>query len=427
MSSGEYNRALEYLFARTTGGVRLGLERTQALLETLGNPHTQVPCFHVAGTNGKGSTVAAAAALLTHKGLRVATYTSPHLVDFRERIVVDGVPIGEEDVIRFIRDQVPVIESLGATFFEATTAMAFDHIARSEPDVAVIETGLGGRLDSTNVVDPLVAIVTAIGMDHTDLLGTTLEAIAAEKAGIFKPGRAAVIGERWPDIRVLLDKMAAAAGAVPVRALSLEVSLSHVRIANDGTTFSAAVHGREVEATIGLIGTHQPHNVLTAWLALDSAGEPYRTPLSTVGSALRTLTLPGRFQRVGDVIFDVAHNLAGASVVAGTLASLNPPRPITALVGILADKDWRAMIRTLAGSVDEIIATVAPTAPPERRWHLDDVARFARQAGIALRTITDFDEALHTATNAGGTTIVTGSFHTVGDAMLRLQVNPLAR
>jgi len=123
-----YEKALAYLFARTTGGVRFGLERTVALLESLGNPHRKIPCFHVAGTNGKGSTVAAAAALLTHSGLRVATYTSPHLVDFRERIIVDGVPIGEEDVIRFIRDHVSEIEHLGATFFEATTAMAFDYI-----------------------------------------------------------------------------------------------------------------------------------------------------------------------------------------------------------------------------------------------------------------------------------------------------------
>ena len=423
----EYRQALVYLFARTTGGVRLGLERTLALLETLGNPHRKIPCFHVAGTNGKGSTVAAAAALLTHSGLRVATYTSPHLVDFRERIMVDGVPIGEGDVTRFIRDHVTVIERLGATFFEATTAMAFDYIARSVPDVAVIETGLGGRLDSTNVVDPLAAVVTSIGMDHTDFLGTTLESIAGEKAGIFKPGRAAVIGERWPDIRTLLEKAAVAAGAVPVRALSTEVALSHVRITTGGTTFHAATHGEEVEATIGLIGTHQPHNVLTAWLALESAGDPYRVPLSALGTALGTLTLPGRFQRVGDIIFDVAHNPAGASVVAGTLTSLNLPKPITALVGILADKDWRAMIRTLGGAVDEIIATISPTAPPERRWHLDDVAKFARESGIELRTITNFDEALHTVTNAGGTALVTGSFHTVGDAMSRLQVNPLAR
>ena len=427
MSSREYDNALEYLFARTTGGVRLGLERTLALLETLGNPHTKVPCLHVAGTNGKGSTVAAAAALLAHKGLRVATYTSPHLIDFRERIVVDHTPIGEDDVTRFIRDNLEAIERIGATFFEATTAMAFDHIARAEPDVAVIETGLGGRLDSTNVVDPLVAVITSIGMDHTDLLGTSLDAIAGEKAGIFKSRRAAVIGERWPDIRDLLERAATATGAIPIRSVSRELAISNVRISRKGTTFGVSGKGEEVDAAIGLIGTHQPHNVLTAWVALDAAGERFRAPLSAIGAALGTLTLAGRFQRVGNVIFDVAHNPAGAAVVAGTLASLDLPQPVTVLAGVLADKDWRAMIATLGTVADEIIATMPPSAPPDRRWNLDDVAKFGREAGMDLRTIANFDEALYTATEGEGTTVVTGSFHTVGDAMSRLQVNPLAR
>lgn len=427
MSSGEYNRALEFLFARTTGGVRFGLERTIALLDTLGNPHTKVPCFHVAGTNGKGSTVAAAEALLAYKGLRVATYTSPHLIDFRERIMVAGSPIGEDDVTRFIRDNISVIEGLGATFFEATTAMAFDFIARAEPDVAIIETGLGGRLDSTNVVDPLAAIVTAIGMDHTDLLGTTLTAIASEKAGIFKPARAAVIGEGRDDIRDLLERAATAAGARPVRALSREVRLTNIHITNNGTTFNVSAHGVEVDSTIGLTGSHQPGNALTAWLGLEAAANQYRVPLSAVGDALGTLRVPGRFQRVGDVIFDVAHNPAGALALVGTIAALDLAKPITALVGILGDKDWRAMIHTLSGVTTEIIATAPPTAPPERVWHLEDVAQFGRQEGIALRTIADFDDALHAATSNDGTAIVTGSFHTVGDAMSRLQVNPLDR
>jgi dihydrofolate synthase/folylpolyglutamate synthase len=427
MSSSEYAKALEYLFARTTGGIRFGLDRTLALLEALDNPHRKVPCIHVAGTNGKGSTVAALVALLTHKGLNVASYTSPHLIDFRERIVVGSVVIGEDDVIRFIHDHTREIEQLGATFFEATTAMAFDFIARAGADVSIIETGLGGRLDSTNVVDPLAAIVTAIGLDHTDLLGTTLEAIAAEKAGIFKPKRAAIIGERWPDIRDLLERAAKSSGAAPVRSVSREIGLSHVRIGNDGTSFSAETDGADIELTIGLIGSHQPHNVLTAWLALDAIGGRYAIPLASVDPAVRHLSLPGRFQRFGNIIFDVAHNPAGAAVVAASLASLDLPRPITVLLGVLSDKDWRAMVRTLASSVDEIIATTPPTAPPERRWHLEDVAKFAREAGIDLRTIGNFDEALHMATNSGGTSVVTGSFHTVGDAMSRLQVNPLAR
>ncbi|HET9425439.1 MAG TPA: folylpolyglutamate synthase/dihydrofolate synthase family protein [Gemmatimonadaceae bacterium] len=428
MGSSPYARALEYLYARTTGGVRLGLERTTALLDALGNPHRAVPAIHIAGTNGKGSTVAAMARLLTHKGMRVATYTSPHLIDFRERIVVDGVAISEEEVVEFIARHVDVIERLGATFFEATTAMAFDHFARVNADVAVIETGLGGRLDSTNVVDPLVAVVTSIGLDHMDLLGSTIEEIAIEKAGIFKPSRPAVIGESWPDTLAQLEGLARSAGAGPILSVARETRVSHTRVSTDGTRFNVIGGGQEAEIRIGLIGSHQPANALTAWLALWAAGGRFSMPISDVTPALGDMVLPGRFHRVGNVIFDVAHNPAGASVVAGTLRSLDVPTPIVALVGILGDKDWRPMLSSIASVATEIIATTPPTAPAERRWHLEDVNRFARDAGLELRTIADFDDALHTATaDPTRTTLITGSFHTVGDAMSRLQVNPLAR
>lgn len=421
-----YHQALEYLYARTTGGVRLGLERTTALLEALGNPHRVVPAFHVAGTNGKGSTVASLAALLRFRGLKVATYTSPHLIDFRERIIVGGTPIAEADVVEFVDRNMPTIGRLGATFFEATTAMAFDYIARSGADVAVIETGLGGRLDSTNVVDPVVAAVTSIGLDHTELLGRTVEAIAAEKAGIFKRGRPAVIGERWPDTRKQLEGLAHLAGASGVLSVANELEMSHPRVGLDGTRFAAGVRQEDVEVHIGLVGSHQPANVLTAWLALCAAGQDYELHLRDLTPALHDLQLAGRFHRVGNVIFDVAHNPAGAAVVAGTMRALQLPQPVVALVGILGDKDWRPMLRSIAGVSSEIIATMPPSAPAERRWHLEDVSRFAREVGIEVRAIADFDEAVRAATSSSdATTLITGSFHTVGDAMARLQVNPL--
>lgn len=425
--SSQYQKALEYLYARTTGGVRLGLERTTALLAELGNPHRRVPAIHVAGTNGKGSTVATLAALLRFKGLRVATYTSPHLIDFRERIIVGGRPISEEEVVDFIARHGDRINRLGATFFEATTAMAFEHIASSGADIAVIETGLGGRLDSTNVLDPLAAIVTSIGLDHMDLLGTTVEAIAGEKAGIFKRGRAAVIGERWPDTLRLLKERALAVGATPVLSVVEELEISHPQVSIEGTRFEAGFGEDVVDIRVGLVGSHQPANVMTAWLALCGAGDQYVVPLKSLTSALEKLQLAGRFHRVGHIIFDVAHNPAGAAVVAGTMRALDLPKPIVALVGILADKDWKPMIESIGSVASEIIATMPPSAPPERRWNLEDVARFAREAGIELRTISDFDEALHLATaDTSQTTLITGSFHTVGDAMSRLEVNPLA-
>ena len=427
LGSSRYRKALEYLYARTTGGVRLGLERTTALLAELGNPHRRVPSFHVAGTNGKGSTVATLAAMLRYKGLRVATYTSPHLIDFRERIIVGGKPISEDEVVDFIDRHADRINRLGATFFEATTAMAFEHIAKSGAEVAVIETGLGGRLDSTNVLDPLAAVVTSIGLDHTELLGTTVEAIAGEKAGIFKPGRAAIIGERWPDTLKLLQERARAVGATPILSVVEELEVSHQHVGPDGTRFEVGFGDDAVEIRVGLIGSHQPGNVMTAWLALCAAGRKYELGLKELTPALASLQLAGRFHRVGHIIFDVAHNPAGAAVVAGTMRSLDLPKPITALVGILGDKDWRPMIESIASVASEIIATMPPTAPVERRWQLDEVTRYARESGIELRAIPDFDEALHLATaDTTRTTLITGSFHTVGDAMARLDVNPLA-
>jgi dihydrofolate synthase/folylpolyglutamate synthase len=425
--SSRYRKALEYLYARTTGGVRLGLERTRALLAELGDPHTKVPSFHIAGTNGKGSTVAATAALLRHKGLRVATYTSPHLIDFRERIIVGGTPIAEEQVVDFIDRHADRINRIGATFFEATTAMAFDHIARSGADLAVIETGLGGRHDSTNVLDPIAAVVTSIGLDHTELLGATVEAIAVEKAGIFKRGRPAVIGERWPDTLKQLKGHAIATGATPIQAVVEELEVSHQQVGLEGTRFEVGYGDDAVDIRVGLIGSHQPGNVLTAWLALCAAGDQYAVSLKELTPALAKLQLAGRFQRVGHIIFDVAHNPAGAAVVAGTVRSLGIQKPIGALIGILSDKDWRPMLESIGSVASEIIATMPPSAPAERRWNLDEVARYARESAIDLRVIADFDEALHLATaDASRTTLITGSFHTVGDAMARLEVNPLA-
>src|SRR5947209_655474 len=164
VTTSAYSAALEYLFARVTGGWKMGLERTSELLSLLGDPHKRLPAFHVAGTNGKGSVISTLEALLRGQGLRVGKYTSPHLIDFRERICVNGVPISEADVVAFIERWTPDVERLGATFFEATTAMAFDHFVRENVEVAVIEVGLGGRLDSTNVITPVAAGISSIGI-----------------------------------------------------------------------------------------------------------------------------------------------------------------------------------------------------------------------------------------------------------------------
>jgi dihydrofolate synthase / folylpolyglutamate synthase len=426
-----YRSALDYLFARTTGVWKFGLERVEALLRELGDPHHRFQSLHVAGTNGKGSVVATLDALLRSAGRggrpapRVGRYTSPHLIDFRERFLIDGVPVGEDAITEFIDQWTPAVERIGATFFEATTAMAFDLFARAGVDIAVVETGLGGRLDATNVLSPLGAAVTVIDIDHVEYLGDTREAIAKEKAGIFKPGVPAVIGEPEAGIRALLVGEARARGARPVRAIADELTLADIVVGAEGTTFTTAGPMGRARLTTPLAGRHQAGNAMVALTLLDAVGSPWTVPLAEAGPALRRVALPGRFQRMGKFILEVAHNPSGIDVFVETLRTVAPPRPVVCLLCVLADKDWRGIMADLAPMVSHFILTDAPTAPASRSWDVAEAKAFLDERGWSGEAIPDFERALAAADAAGATVVVTGSFHTVGDAMARLQVSPL--
>ncbi|HUQ83405.1 MAG TPA: folylpolyglutamate synthase/dihydrofolate synthase family protein [Gemmatimonadaceae bacterium] len=421
----KYRAALDYLFDRTTGKSKLGLERTAALLRELGNPHERLRSLHVAGTNGKGSACATIDTVLRAKGLRVGKYTSPHLVDFRERFLINGKRVDEEYVVEFIERWTPTVERIGATFFEATTAMAFDLFAREGVDAAVIETGLGGRLDSTNVVLPLAAGVTSIGIDHVEYLGETREEIAGEKAGIFKPGVAAVIGERDDAIRELLAKLAAERGAEPVLDVMRDASPDGVAVTAEGTSFAVTIGGERGSVRTGLAGAHQASNTALALLMLNAAGGSFSTTLEEARTALPHVRLPGRFHRVDPFIFDVAHNPDGAAVFAATVAAVRPPSPTAVVLCVLADKDWRGVMTALSPVVDTFVLTDAPTAPTSRAWVREEAVAFAGSNGWDAISEVDFDRAIARATSIAKTVLVTGSFHTVGDAMARLNVDPV--
>ena len=425
MTSSNYQQALDALFARTTGQWKLGLERVEAFLTELGDPHRRLRVMHVAGTNGKGSTCALLEGALRARGLRVGKYTSPHLVDFRERFVVDGRALPDDVIAEWLARWTPTVERLGATFFEATTAMGFHLFADAGVDVAVIETGLGGRLDATNVVHPLVAGVSGIAIDHTEWLGTTREAIAPEKAGIFKPGAPAVIGEHDPGIRALLASEGVRRGASPVRIVAEEGSAEDIAVTPEGTRFTWLRGGERMEVATGLAGRHQALNAMTALTMLDALPEGLRKPLTDDLPALRAVSLPGRFSRHGNWIFDVAHNPDGSAVTAETLRGVAPARPIVALVSILGDKDWRGMLSALSGDVDHFVLTNAPTAPASRAWAGSEAIEYAKSRGWSAEFEPDFERALAVAPTRGATVLVTGSFHTVGDAMSRLQVSPM--
>jgi dihydrofolate synthase/folylpolyglutamate synthase len=417
-----YSAAIEELFARTASGIKPGLGRTEALLEKLGFPHRQLTAIHVAGTNGKGSVVATAEALLRWRGLRVGRYTSPHLIDFRERITVDGIPITEEAVLEFLERWIPSAEKIGATFFELTTAMAFDWFVKQKVDVGVVETGLGGRLDSTNVLTPRVATVTSVGLDHTELLGDTLESIAREKAGIFKAGLPAVIGEQSPPVRSILETCARHVGARPIVMIDEAGTIEDIEISSRGTTYTPHQGSPRVRITTPLIGAHQARNTAVGLTTVSLLGEKYVLPASEISSALSSVFLPGRFQLHGKIIFDVAHNPAGARTIAETIRALDPPKPRTALIAVLADKDWRGIVRELGPVVDRFLFTNAA----DRKWNPGEARAFALSEGFDADVEPDLDAAISRGDQRSETLLVTGSFHTVGDAMSRLQVSPFA-
>lgn len=425
LNDSAYRAALDALFARTTGQWKLGLERVTGFLAELGDPHQQLRVLHVAGTNGKGSVCAMLEAALRARGLRVGKYTSPHLVDFRERFLVDGQPVADAAIAAWLERHTPLVERHGATFFEATTAMGFQLFADAGVDVAVIETGLGGRLDATNVVQPLVAGVSGIGIDHTEWLGTTREAIAPEKAGIFKAATPAVIGEPDAGIREILASEGRRRGAAPIRVVADEGQAADVVVTAQGTAFDWVRPGGTMRVETALAGRHQAQNALTALTMLDALPPGLWRPVEDALPALRSVRLPGRFSKHGDWIFDVAHNPDGSAVTALTLRGMAPPGPVVALVSVLGDKDWRGMLSALAEAVDHFVLTDTPTAPASRAWDSRAVLEYAQSRGWSAELVADFDTALVVAPTRGATVLVTGSFHTVGDAMSRLQVSPL--
>lgn len=363
----------------------------------LGRPERHFPSIHIGGTNGKGSTCAFVANELRAQGWRVGLYTSPHLVSPCERIAVNGVPIGEEAFAEWTTQLKPHIERLDASFFEATTAIAFADLAARDVDIAVIEVGLGGRLDATNVLMPLVTAVTKIALEHVDYLGSDLKGIAREKAGIAKPKVPFVTGESEPAIRAELVSEAKRRGADPI------------------ITVDTTLRPRK-DTRLGLRGRHQVANALVAYAVLNALPKPFGPAGKGLPASFTHAYIPGRFDVRGKWIFDVAHNPDGMRVVAEAIrdAGKTIRRPLHALVGIRNDKDWRAMLELLRPVVDKLALTVPPSIPVMQRWSLEEM-------GPDVSFEPDFERALHDIQEGAETVLVTGSFHTVGDAMARLQ------
>jgi dihydrofolate synthase/folylpolyglutamate synthase len=408
LSAPTYAQLVRELFPRLSGGIRWGLERTQRLLAAVADPHRRYATVHVGGTNGKGSVAATIASILQQAGHRTGLYSSPHLTTFRERIRIDGVAISETALVAAATRLWPHITAETPSFFEATTAIGFLALADAGVDIAVIEVGLGGRLDATNVIAPELVVLTNVSLDHVQLLGRTVEEVAAEKAGIIKRGVPVITGETNPVVRAQFEQRAREVGA-PFRALPPD-AVRELRCGIDGTRFRAdtAAWGA-LDVHTPLVGGHQARNAALALGALELLPPRLRPAADAVLAGARLVAWPGRAQVVQHAgvtwVFDVAHNAAGVHALVETLEALSMLRPLEA-VG------------------DRVLLTLPPTAPPDRRW--DPAAVLAEVPAPHAHAVADFTSALQAAHQhaAGGTIVVTGSFHTVGDALIALNLAP---
>jgi dihydrofolate synthase/folylpolyglutamate synthase len=412
--------ALERLLNRRPAHrILWGLERTTAMLRSLGDPQGAFESVHVGGTNGKGSTAALIESSLRQSGRVTGLYTSPHLCEFAERIRIRGVPAERGLLEDCARDVFVVAEREDASFFEATTVLAFEVFRRSGCETVVAEVGLGGRLDATNVLEPRVSVITSIDLDHSNYLGDTLEAIAAEKAGILKPGVPSVAGLIADGPLGVLTARATALGS-PLDVFGRDLSVDHVSTDLAGTRFLYRSGGWAdgLPVRIPLVGEHQARNAAVAIRALERfESAVFREDIvSGMGSAV----WPGRFEvrssRGGTWVLDIAHNPQAVATLAAMLEALDLPRPLVLLLSILGDKPWTEMIEPLLDKVSAAVFTIAPSAPAERRWNLEEALRAAQ--GWRVEVDSDFEAAMTRARELAGvgTVVVTGSAHTVGDA-----------
>jgi dihydrofolate synthase/folylpolyglutamate synthase len=399
MGQGDYLDSLRPL------AMRFGLERMERALDALGRPERDFPILHVAGTNGKGSTCAMAAEALRLAGHRVGLYTSPHLVRFHERIQIDGRPIGDDALaarIAEVRAACPWHdggdEADRLTYFEFATLLGLLHLARERVSVAVVEVGLGGRFDATNAVVPRVAAVTRIGLDHMQFLGDRVDAIAREKAGIFKRGVPVVV-----------------AHAQPPEAMTALREEARLR----GAPFHVAAGAWE--GPIALRGPHQRGNAAVAAAALrllDAAG--VRAGEGEIAVGIASARWPGRLEEVDGVLLDGAHNPDGAAALAAALADLHPGRPVELVFGVLADKDHEGMLAALAPAARRI-HLVAPDSPRARAPATYVGAALLHGADVDVHErLRDAMACARRAAGDGALVCVAGSLYLVGEARQRL-------
>jgi dihydrofolate synthase/folylpolyglutamate synthase len=439
-----YGETLDYLFGLQRFGIKLGLENITTLLEILGNPHRDFPSVHVAGTNGKGSTAAFLESILRQSGLRTGLYTSPHLIDFSERIQVNGKPIPARNIVSLteqIRVHVGAMERRGCflpkggatsgpswresekatlTFFEFTTAMMFRYFQEEKVDFAVVEAGLGGRLDATNVLDPVASLITTISREHAQYLGETILEIAGEKAGIIKPNRPLLTATSQDQVAALFEKRCRELQS-PFRVWGRDFEAREKR--------SGLIHFRGCRhdwdnLRLGLAGSHQTRNAALALAAAEVLIEAgFRIEEQHIRRGLSEARWPGRLELIetgARILLDGAHNPEATAVLKKALETGYPRRRLIVVLGIMADKEIPAMMKDIVPRADLLLLTKVRN---ERAASLDLLEAESSPYEKPIRKFGTVGEALEEALSEAekeDLILVTGSLYTVGEARAHL-------
>jgi dihydrofolate synthase/folylpolyglutamate synthase len=420
---------LEALYARRTFGIKLGLEVEESILAALGNPERSFLPLHVAGTNGKGSVCAMMESVFRQAGFRTGLYTSPHLVRFNERIQTGGVPVSDADLLALweIGEAAEKEAAAGgdwkeSTFFEFTTALAFEYFRRARVQVGVVEVGMGGRLDATNVVLPLASVIAPVSLEHMEYLGSTIQAIAGEKCGIIKKGRPVVYAQPDPEAEAVVARTARERGSRCVNALD-SVRVERVKQDLDGQKVRIESESQSYGVVrLSLLGRHQLMNAALAVAALETAFEEMGRPLpkEAVTAGLEAARWPGRLQILETepvTILDGGHNPAAAAVLGDALKELAGKKPVGLICGMCGDKDMAGFFKPLAKRLRRVWAVRLKTprsADPEQ------VALKARKMGL-VATVSDLAaaraEARAWALEQGGAVCIAGSLFLAGEVL----------
>ena len=414
-------KLLDKLFAMQRFGIKPGLERTEALLDKLDNPHRKLKTIHVAGTNGKGSVCSMLASVFTSMGYKTGLYTSPHLFDFNERIRINGEKISDDSLVDLAEKVIKKAEKIEATFFEITTAIAFDYFASQNVDIAIIETGMGGQFDSTNVLKPILSIITRVDVDHTEYLGDTIELIAAEKAGIIKPGTPVILSENIEAVQQIIKQKANSVGSEfiysPDRFTEFNYTIDNELQLNID---AVSTNYQYKNLTVGIAGTRQHENIKTVITALEIIGDamgimPFNIFVG-LKNVVRNTGLCGRIQMVQSdppIIFDVAHNPNSFAALKSTLLEAMPYTRFTVVFAAMSDKDYASVLVELKEFCDAVILT-RPNL--ERAATTAKLEEAARNAGFtSIETAATPNEAFVLGKEKNCPLLVAGSFYLLGE------------